>query len=244
MANNSKELMNQERLTKLLAVGPLDHAGASPDCPDEHLIAGYADGTLDAATREEVERHAADCGHCLNLIALLCQEHVGNRAGAEIPDTPAKARKGFAKWPLAGWRLAPQWAAAAALILAMPLLFYLGREPQRGFEGQGSPAPSTTRSVASTDRALRVLTPVAGAAVNIRDLTISWTQVSETPYYDVRIVTDAGDVIARQRVTGTSWIPSPPLHLLPGEEYFVLVDAYPSGNKAVSSRHVPFRISD
>jgi len=236
--------MNQERLTTLLAAGPLQDPERSSACPDEHLIAGYADGTLDASTREAVERHAADCGHCLHLIALLCQEREGNRVGVRIPETAGKVRPGFAKWRLAGWRLAPQWAAAAALILAMPLLFYLGGEPERDFEGQGSPAPSATRSVASTDRALRVLSPVAGAAVDTRHLAISWTEVPETPYYDVRIVTDAGDIVARQRVTGTSWIPSPSLPLLPGEEYFVLVDAYPSGNKAVSSRHVPFWISD
>lgn len=244
MTNTGNEPMNQERLTKLLAAGPLDHAGASPDCPDEHLIAGYTDGTLDVAARERFERHAADCDHCLYLIATLCRARDVEPTGTAVVNDTARAGARIAKWRFPGWRLAPQWAAAATLLLAVPLLFYLGREPERGVEGQGSPAPSTTRSLASTDRALRVLTPAAGAMVDPAQLAISWTEVPETPYYDIRIVTDAGDIIVQQRVTEPRWKPSASLHLEPGKEYFVLVDAYPSGNKAVSSRHVPFRISD
>jgi len=236
--------MKLERLTTLLAAGPLEDSEPSPACPDEHLIAGYADGTLDVLARERIEHHAADCGHCLHLIGQLCRERDADRTGTATAVAPAKTGSRIPKWRPTGWRLAPQWAAAAALVLAMPLLFYLGREPGHGLEGQGSPALSPTRSVASMDRELQVLSPGAGAAVDPRQLEISWTEVPGTPYYDIRIVTDDGDIVARQRVTGTRWEPSASLHLERGREYFVLVDAYPAGNKAVSSRHVPFRISD
>ena len=40
-------------------------------------------------------------------------------------------------------------------------------------------------------------------------------------------VTDAGDVVIQQRVTGTTWRPPTQLDLQPGAEYFVHVDAYP-----------------
>jgi len=55
-------------------------------------------------------------------------------------------------------------------------------------------------------------------------------------------VTDDGDLVVQERVDGTAW--QPQLELQPGTEYFVHVDAYPSGDKAVSSEHVPFRVLD
>jgi hypothetical protein len=57
-------------------------------------------------------------------------------------------------------------------------------------------------------------------------------------------VTGDGDVVIQERVTDTSWRPPAHVELRPGPEYFVHVDAYPSGDKAVSSDHVPFRVSE
>ena len=156
----------------------------------------------------------------------------------------AQTRARATRRPQRRWRLAPQWAAAAALVLAVPLLLQVGRNLDRGTEGQGRPDPPATRTLASTAAGLQVLSPGAGTAVDPRRLSFRWTEVSGTPYYDVRIVTDAGDVVIRQRVTGTTWRPPAQLDLQPGAEYFVHVDAYPSGDKAVSSDHVPFRVSD
>ena len=51
------------------------------------------------------------------------------------------------------------------------------------------------------------------------------------------------DLVIQERVTGTTWQPGR-LDLQPGAEYFVHIDAYPSGDKAVNSGHVPFRVSD
>ena len=66
--------MNPDHLTSLLAAGAANERGRSPACPDEHQIAGYVDGGLDDAAREQVELHLADCGHCLALVGLLCRE--------------------------------------------------------------------------------------------------------------------------------------------------------------------------
>jgi hypothetical protein len=91
---------------------------------------------------------------------------------------------------------------------------------------------------------MQLLSPGAGAVVNARELAFRWSDVPGTPFYELRIVTDAGDVVIRQQVTGTSWRPPAQLRLQPGAEYFVHVDAYPAGDKTVSTDHVPFRISD
>lgn len=236
--------MDSEHLKSLLAQGVANDPKPSLACPDEHQIAGYADGGLDEAARERVELHLADCRHCLDLVGLLCRER-GAEETATVPDevaasTPALTTHG----PRHRWRLAPQWAAAAALVLATPLLFQLARNPDGGTEEQVRPAAPATRTPAPTGAGVQLLFPDAGASVDARQLSFRWTEVPGTPYYDVRIVTDAGDVVIEQRVTGTDWRPPAELGLRPGAEYFVHVDAYPSGDKSVGSDHVRFRISD
>ena len=236
--------MNPDHLISLLAAGTTDDLMQSPACPDEHQIAGYVDGGLDAAAREQVELHIADCRRCLALVGLLCRERDADVI-RHLPDgavAPTRAR--VTKRPQPRWRLAPQWAAAAALVLAVPLLLQIGRNLDRGVEGQGRPEPSVTRTLAPTANGLQVLSPGDGASVDPRRLSFRWTEVSGSPFYDVRIVTDAGDVVVQQRVTGTTWRLPAQLNLQPGAEYFVRIDAYPSGDKAVSSDHVPFRVSD
>lgn len=236
--------MHPEHLTSLLAVAAEVDPTRALDCPDEHHIAGYVDGGLDETARQQVELHLADCGHCLELVGLLCRGRDADVVEPMPTEVAAHAPAGVTGSPPRQWRLAPQWAAAAALVLAVPVLLLVGRNLDRDAEGQGRPDPPATRTLASTAAGLQVLSPGAGTAVDARRLSFRWSEVSGTPYYDVRIVTDAGDVVIRQRVTGTTWRPQAELNLQPGAEYFVHIDAYPSGDKAVSSDHVPFRVSD
>ena len=236
--------MNPDHLISLLAAGTTDDLMQSPACPDEHQIAGYVDGGLDAAAREQVERHLVDCRRCLAIVGFLARERDADVIEPVPQGVPAQTRARATKRPQRQWHLAPPWAAAAALVLAVPLLLQLGRNLDRGAEGQGSPEPPATRTLASPAAGLQVLTPGAGAEVDPRRMSFRWTEVAGTPYYDVRIVTDAGDVVVQQRVTGTNWRPPVQLNLQPGAEYFVHVDAYPSGDKAVSSGHVLFRVAD
>jgi hypothetical protein len=236
--------MNPDHLTSLLAAGAADGPGRSAACPDEHQIAGYVDGGLDEAARKQLEFHLADCKYCLALVGLLCRERDADAIGPVHDEVTAQASTRVTKGPQRWWRLAPQWVAAAALVLAVPLLLQLGRNLDRGAEGQGRPDLTATRTVTSTATELQVLSPGAGSAVDAQRLSFHWAEVSGTPYYDVRIVTDAGDVVIQQRVTGTTWRPPAQLKLRPGADYFVHIDAYPSGDKAVSSDHVPFRVSE
>lgn len=213
----------------------------SPPCPDENRIAGYVDGGLGAAERQELEHHLADCGHCLMLVGLVSRERDASASDRQVL---VRAPAPVTKAPERRWRLAPRWAAAAALVVAVPLLIQLGRSPDAGLEGQGRPAPTATRSFVPQAYALQVLVPRAGSAVDQQRVKIRWTEVAGSLYYDVRIVTDDGAVVVRERVNGTSWEMPAQVHLQPGGEYFVHVDAYPPGDKAVSSDHVPFRVLD
>jgi len=234
--------MNPDQLTTLLAAGADDDPQPSAECPDEHEIAGYVDGTLDASACERLQRHAADCGHCLALIGLLSRERASDATELVPEAVLAQAHAAASERTQRRRRFAPQWAAAAAMVLAVPLLVQIGRNLERGAEGQGRPAPVATRTITANTTELEVLAPAAGTAVDPRRLAVRWSAVAGTPYYDVRIVTDAGDVVIQERVTGTTWRLPMHLELQPGAEYFVHVDAYPSGDKAVSSEHVPFKV--
>jgi anti-sigma factor RsiW len=236
--------MSPEHLRSLLTGAAAADSSRSVACPDEQEIAGYVDGGLDEVTRKKFELHLADCTRCLELVGLLCRERDADAIEPVTHEVVTRAHTVVTKGPQRRWRPVPQWAAAAALVLAVPLLLQLGRSPDRSAEGQGRPDPPSTRTLASTTAGLQVLSPAAGTAVDPQRPTFSWTEVVGTPYYDVRIVTDVGDVVIQQRVTGTTWRPSSQLKLQPGAEYYVHIDAYPSGDKAVSSDHVPFRVSD
>lgn len=236
--------MDPDHVTSLLAEGAPEYPARSPACPDESRIAGYVDGGLDAAGRQDLERHLADCGHCLALVGLLSRERHASAPEPASPGVLAQAGARIRQEPRHAWRSARQWAAAAVLVLAVPLLLQLGRSPDAGLEEQGRPAPSAIRTVTPRADAVQVLVPGAGSAVDARHALFRWTAVADSPYYDVRIVTDDGEVVVRERVTGTTWQVPSVVRLKSGAEYFVHVDAYPAGDKAVSSEHVPFRVSD
>ena len=236
--------MNPEHLKTLLAAGSMENPERSPDCPDEHQIAGYVDGTLDPAACEALERHAADCSYCLSLVGLLSREHEAGANLLQTPEIPATAGATVHREQHRRWQRASRWAIAASVVLAVPLLLQLGRGPERGVEATVPTDRPSTRTAGPMSTGLQVLSPDPGAALDPRELSFRWSEVAGTPYYDVRIVTDAGDIVAQERVDGTNWQPEARLDLQPGAEYFVLVDAYPEGDKAVSSRHVPFRITD
>jgi hypothetical protein len=235
--------MSPVNLTTLLAAGADAESLRTQDCPDEHLIAGYVDGTLDTESCRALEEHVGGCGHCIALVGLLGRERRTDAIEPVPDEIVAQACALVTKERPRTWRLAPHWAAAAALVLAVPLLIQLGRV-DRGVEGQGRPEPPATRTLVPSTSPLRVLSPGAGAVVDAGQLSFRWSEVQGSPFYDVRIVTDAGDIVVRQRVTGTSWRPPAQLELRRGAEYFVHIDAYPSGEKALGSDHVPFRVAD
>ncbi len=242
--------MNPDRLISLLTNGAHDDLARPGFCPDELQVAGYVDGGLDDTEREQFEQHLADCERCLDLVTMLSQEREADPVEPVSDALLARARRLGSQektrkwqWRAPHWAV-PQWATAAVLMLAIPLVLFMGREPDRGVVGQGRPESSFTRAFDADDAEIQVLAPQAGASVDPRRSTFQWEAIPGTPYYDVRIVTDDGAVVIQQRVNGNEWSPPAELALVPGAEYYLHVDAYPSGDKAVSSDHVPFRVPD
>ncbi len=82
---------------------------------DAERLAAFADGSLSSAERVAAEAHAADCPHCLQLLAAMARTH-------EEPPRPSRA----------GWRLPVfvRWAAPlAAAATGLALWFNVMREP-------------------------------------------------------------------------------------------------------------------
>lgn len=236
--------MTPDDLARTLRTGSDERRERSLACPDEQRIAAFADGLLAPDDREQIALHVADCSHCLALLGVLGREPDAGPA-EPVPETVlAKARKlgqdGDRHWS----RSAPRWAAAAAVLLAIPVLLQLASQTGGVSEPSSATQDRVRRNLERNAQVLDVVQPAAGATVEPDELKVRWTEIPGSDYYDLRIVTDAGALVVEQRVSGTEWRPAQPLGLERGAEYFVQVDAYPADGKALGSAHVPFRTAE
>ncbi len=227
--------MDRKGLISLLRESATGHQERTPFCPDDHEIAGFVDLTLNDTARENVERHLPDCQACVNRVGLLTRllrEH----QSASPPDALTK--------PETDWkRVAPQWAIAASILLAA---IFIARTPVPE-SAPGTDLNSdyqTTRNIGIRNGAPEILSPSSGFIGSRDGLVIRWTQVPGSLYYEVRVVTDIGDLVSEQRVDGTQWTIGRDLNLEAGRDYYIRVDAYLSDAKAISSQHIPFRVRD
>jgi hypothetical protein len=232
-----------DELARLLRAGDDRSRERSPGCPDEQLIAAYFDELLSPRERESMEAHLADCAHCLALVGLLGRQDDDGEAA--VPDTAqVRARRLARPAGPAPARHAPRWAVAAAALLAIPVLLHLSRSTDESPAFGSDPGTRGTRNLPPIAHDLQVLRPLAGSVVAPNDLSVRWSPVPGSAYYDVRIVNDTGLPVVEQRVTGTEWHPDAGLRLQPGVEYYVRVDAYPADGKSVGSAHVPFTVRE
>ncbi len=95
-------------LSKLAGRG----AAAGAGCPDELLLAGYAEERLLEAESDVLEVHLAACSRCRELVAALARE--SSVSGAAAAPAPAVLRGGRRRATL----VAPLLAAAAVVVLA------------------------------------------------------------------------------------------------------------------------------
>ena len=236
--------MTADRLTSLLKAARPGHRDRTPACPDEHQIAAYVDGTLTPERGEQLELHLADCDACLALVGILSRDRVPASLEPVPERTLERARRLARTARPAAKRYAQYVAAAAALVLSISVLLNVS---QRTGDGLESPPPPDTRAVRKATIAppsVQVLSPGAGVTVPASGLIVRWAAVPGTHYYEVRVVTDSGDIVVAERVTGTEWHPPGRLALHPGAEYFVHVDAFLSEARSVDSDHVPFSVAN
>jgi len=242
--------MNDQAQTELTMMQSAELNGQTPFCPEDQQIAEYFDGVLPAGEREAVERHLADCRFCLARVGMLQRLELDSTA-RRIPEDVLTTAKTLQHEPPRRAGVAPFWAAAAALVIALGALYQLfplkqlgqGALPRTHLD-EPSSSVGETRNIDPGAHGPRFLSPQQGETLAVGHKRFSWTPVANSLYYQVRIVSDAGDLLWQERVDDTEWRLPGGLNLSPGVEYFVRVDAYLTDAKALQSDYVLFRLGE
>jgi hypothetical protein len=93
---------------------------ATPECADATSLAAYSDRSLDAAERERLEMHFADCPRCQLLLADIARAEESARDARAPSEVPWYRR----------WRIAiPALAAVAAILVFIAIRRPVNEEP-------------------------------------------------------------------------------------------------------------------
>ena len=240
-------MMNDKQIIKRIQNLRTLEAGPGPACSDDHQIAAFVDGKLSRVERDGLIHHIADCGSCVSRIGMLNRLRAVEDQDAVQDITLARARRLVRRAGIG--QLAPRWAAAAVIVLAVALTVGKFSNDNAGPESSPSflpPVASVRQSRNINPDAIRprFLIPHEGAVIDIGNTRFRWTEIPDSLYYDVRIVTGAGDMVWQDRIDDTRWVLPGHLELESGVDYYVRVDAYLAEAKSVSSRHLLFRVRE
>ena len=227
--------LEQDKLKALLGE-PEDNIKPQPGCPDDYLLASYMEGGLSERDHIQFESHLADCAFCIERVGSLGR--AGESGSAYVEPERVHTHPG----KLQSLQRAGRWATAALVVLAVGItvnrLTPPGTSPVT--DELKNPTAVTERSITPSSPFPEILFPKEGSLVDTQSLVFKWREVPGSLYYDIRIVSDDGEQLSRQRVWDTQWSLPPDTQLQAGTEYFVRVDAYVSEGKTISSEHTVF----
>ena len=263
--------MDEKELTTLLRLQDFKQSGRTWRCPDENQLAAYVNG--EAQDRQKLERHLADCKHCLESASFLLKQFDGDES---VPTAVlARARRlgdnGRAnKW---NWGWATVGATACLLIITSIILWqsWSAKTPkpagdllaQRN-ESPLPPAepPAGNPSVVSPNvvkpKAKEVQTPIVRGTSAGPKLQLIFPREGSTVRLPVQTIRwlpipDAtfyevkivteDGAAVATQSTNNTELPLPGDALKPGSKYFVTVVAHLNGNRTVRSQLVNFRIA-
>ena len=220
--------MDRKRLISSLQNSAAGNRERTQFCPSDSGIAAFVDGDLNSTSRALIERHLPDCPACVSRIGLLTRLMREDETNFTSEESA----------PVRNWRKsAPQWAVAATVVLAIAGLAWSPTIEQ-------SDDYATVRNVSSALTPPEILAPSSGVLGERDGFVIRWTEVPGSLYYEVRVVTDVGDLLSEARVENAQWTVGRELGLEPGREYFIRVDAFLSDSQTIRSEHMPFRLKD
>jgi len=204
--------MNKQKLTNLLNILDENAALRTPDCPGDHEIAASVAGQLPAQARDQFQRHVADCDFCIRQVGLLSRLHEVEPDQRVSEFFLARARRMGGSHTRPILRYAPRWAVAAVVVLAVTFAMNwdLLTAPVPEVTSAGSPVrvsrnmdPQQSRNLNSRLGAPQVLAPANGATIDPGSLVFRWSEVPDSLFYDIRVVTDEGDLLWQERVEAT-----------------------------------------
>lgn len=219
------------------------------DCPSDDQLASYHEGGLTDEEHGRLETHLADCGYCLSRVGALGRA-VDTEADHPVPRLLLARARGLAEGSHAAVsrpRIHRRWAMAAAvlLVLGAASLFRPGDEiTLTGLDVPGSPARGLRVSRSTDLDSLAVGKSLAGDGMGIRIERngFNWSAVADSRFYQVRVVSDEGDLLWQERTSDTRWELPTGLQLASGDEYFLRVDAFITETKSVSSDYLGFAV--
>jgi hypothetical protein len=243
--------MDDHDYTDLLILQSAELTGSTRFCPEDQEIAEYFDGALPKDEQGRLERHLADCRYCLARVGMLGRQD-SHPSGRQIPgDVLATAKAMTPRVPGRRLKWAPAWAAAALVVLAVGILSQLDSTRQSARKSispvNGVEQPGTLRETRNIDPAATgpgFLSPGEALAIIPAGYLFRWTPVADSRFYQVRIVTDSGDLLWQERITGTEWKLPAGTHLTPGAEYFVRVEAFLTDTRSLKSDYLLFQIEE
>jgi len=242
--------MDDHTRPDLLRLQAAELTGRTPFCPEDQEIAEYFEGVSTAVERIKLENHLVNCRFCLARIGML-QRQQDDSGGSRVPEEVLATAKAMRHRPPRGFRWAPAWATAAAIFVAVGLFFRFGVLAPIGHDvlprvhqTESISVSRETRWIDPAELGPRFLAPERGLTIASGDGVFRWTAVPNSRYYQLRIVSDKGDLLWQERVDGTEWKLPASLMLSPGAEYFVRVDAFLSEAQALQSDYLLFRVSE
>ncbi|MBI1939916.1 MAG: hypothetical protein HYS33_00250 [Acidobacteria bacterium] len=211
-------------------------------------------------------RHLADCSYCLSQVAELSRLQT-EEVFVEVPPALLARARGLAKpatqgasQPLVRWGAIAAAAACLALVVATTyrrqtssptvtpsppaaLPITSSTAPASPPQPQAVP-PRAVRNVQAGPPKPQLLSPGEGAVIAASDVKFRWKKVPGALYYEIRVVTEQGDVVWEGRAEETEAKLPPEVRLTGGQGFFVRVRAWLPEGKTVTSRVVRFRVKN
>lgn len=219
--------MKKDELISLLKQ-PIGAVERQPDCADDYRLASYVDSCLSERDHGRFEQHLADCAWCIERVGIIGRAREAETTAAVLKSVRTR------------WRTAPRWAVAAMVVLAIGIVSQLNSPYQATQTSQ----VRETRNINPGALGPSFLSPREGMTIIPDAGVFNWTAVPDSLYYQVRIVSDEGDLVWQERVNDTQWLLPTDLSLTPGAEYFIRVNAYLAEAKTLNSDYLLFRIGD
>lgn len=219
--------MSEQKLRLLFDQQKEQQASPAHSCPGDDRIARLIEPGSPDENLTRLKAHIADCPYCASRLADALRSPAAGGASAcdAANDTTS-----------AGLRAAA--IAAAVAVLAVTVLWL------RPGDGITPGDNAGLRNLRQPQAVPTLVFPTEGQVVNPADMTVRWTPVADAMHYAVRIVDDYGRIVVDSFADTPEYAVPPHIRLAPGMNYYVKIDAYVIGDKAVSSSHIYFTVAD
>lgn len=264
--------MDEKELTTLLRSQDFKQSSRTWRCPDENQLASYVNGQL--LDRQKLERHLADCKHCLETASFLLRQFDGDESvpAAVLARARRLGENGRAhRW---NWAWAAAGATACLLIITSIIVWqsWLAKTPkpasdlvaQRNESRLPPPEPpASNQSVVSPHvvkpKVKETQTPIVRGTSTGPKLLLIFPREGSTVHLPIQTIRwlpmpDATFYEVKVVTLDGAAVTAPSTNetelllpfdaLKPGSTYYITVVAHVGGNRTIRSEPVKFRVAE